>query len=168
MFRMTKQKKHDRRPPAETMFKPGQSGNPSGKPKMPEELQKANKLSAKKFIEYVNRYINMDREDIKEDMKRPEATMLELLVAGMISRAVSQQDPVRANFILDRTIGKVIDRMQIDVEVIAKPMIIHRIDGSEVELGHKLIEQKTTEVIDVEVLKNRYELRTGEEDEGDS
>jgi len=125
---------------------------------MPAELQKANKLSAKKFIEYVNRYINMDREEIKEDMKRKEATMLELLVAGMISRAVSQQDPVRANFILDRTIGKVIDKMEIEI-VVPKPTIIQRHDGSQVELGHQLIAENT---IDAELVNAKIEIKAKE------
>lgn len=147
-------------------FKKGQSGNPAGKAKMPEELQKANKLSAKKFIEYVNRYINMDREEIKEDMKRPQATMLELLVGGMISRAVSQQDPVRANFILDRTIGKVIDKMEIEI-VVPKPTIIQRHDGSQVELGHQLLAENTIDAelvqsIDADLLNAKIEIKAKE------
>jgi hypothetical protein len=155
---MEEQKKSKRIPPPEYRFKPGQSGNPGGSQKMPAELQKANKLSAKKFIEYVNRYINMDREEIKEDMKRKEATMLELLVAGMISRAVSQQDPVRANFILDRTIGKVIDKMEIEI-VVPKPTIIQRHDGSQVELGHQLIAENT---IDAELVNAKIEIKAKE------
>lgn len=136
-------------------FKPGQTGNAAGRPKMPEELQKANKLSAKKFIEYVNKYINMNQESLKEDLKRPQATMLELLVGGMIARAVKDQDPARANFILDRTIGKVIEKMEIDVAVVPKPTIIQRHDGTEIELGHKMVDVKT---IEAETVEKRYEL----------
>jgi len=136
-------------------FKPGQSGNPGGKEKMPEELQKANKLSAKRFIEYVNKYINMNKESLNKDLNRPEATMLELLVGGMIARAVKEQDPARANFILDRTIGKVIEKMEIDVAVVPKPTIIQRHDGTEIELGHKMVEVNT---IEAETVEKRYEL----------
>ena len=146
------------KPPKEHQFKPGQTGNPAGKAKMPEELQKANKLSAKKFIEYVNRYVNMNRSEIKEDLERKEATMLELLVGGMISKAVSTQDPVRANFILDRTIGKVIDKMEIEI-VVPKPTIIQRIDGSQVELGHKLLAENT---LDAELVNAKIEVKARE------
>lgn len=147
-----------KKPPDKTKWKAGQSGNPNGKPKMPEELQKANKLSAKKFIEYVNRYVNMNRSEIKEDLERKEATMLELLVGGMISKAVSTQDPVRANFILDRTIGKVIDKMEIEI-VVPKPTIIQRIDGSQVELGHKLLAENT---LDAELVNAKIEVKARE------
>lgn len=147
-----------KKPPEKTKWKAGQSGNPNGKPKMPEELQKANKLSAKKFIEYVNRYVNMNRSEIKEDLERKEATMLELLVGGMISKAVSTQDPVRANFILDRTIGKVIDKMEIEI-VVPKPTIIQRIDGSQVELGHKLLAENT---LDAELVNAKIEVKARE------
>jgi len=146
------------KPPKEHQFKKGQVANPNGRGKMPEELQKANKLSAKKFIEYVNRYVNMNRSEIKEDLERKEATMLELLVGGMISKAVSTQDPVRANFILDRTIGKVIDKMEIEI-VVPKPTIIQRIDGSQVELGHKLLAENT---LDAELVNAKIEVKARE------
>jgi hypothetical protein len=135
-------------PPAEFRWKPGQSGNPSGRGKMPAELQKASKLSAHKLIAAVNKYIHMTKDALNADLRRPEASMLELLVGGMIARAVKDQDPVRANFILDRTIGKVIDKMEIDVSSLPKPVFIERLDGTMVELGHKMVETIEGEVFE--------------------
>lgn len=136
-------------PPVETRFKPGQSGNPGGKPKLPQELKRTDKLSKIKFREYLNKFIHMTKTELVAELQKPGSTMLEQLVGGMIARTVKDQDPVRANFLLDRLIGKVKDEM--DVELKMKPTYIERRDGTMIELGH------APETIDAEVVQQKEE-----------
>lgn len=88
-------------------FKKGQSGNPGGNPKVPEDIKRANRLSADEFCRIANRYFRMTKEQMKANLTKPDASMLELIVGGMIAKVSTTQDWQRANFLLDRTIGKV-------------------------------------------------------------
>jgi len=102
-------------PPIHSRFKPGQSGNPSGKPKTDPELLKARALTRTKFEALANKFISMTKEDLKAAVTNPNATMLELMVAKIVEQAISKGDQIRLTFILDRLIGKVPDKVEAQV-----------------------------------------------------
>lgn len=94
-------------------FKPGQSGNPGGHAKVPEDVREARQISQFEFERIVNKYLFLNDEDTKEDLARPEATNFERLVGGIIQKAISKRDEKKAEWILSRTLGKMRERLEI-------------------------------------------------------
>lgn len=77
----------------------------------------------------------MTSEEIGEACKADDATMFDKIIGSIITAAVDKSDHTRLEFILNRMIGKVQDKLQVTVP---KPFIIKRSDGSEVVCGAEL------------------------------
>lgn len=118
-----------------TQFKPGISGNPNGRPRLPEELKAARKLTRVQLEILINRYLSMSAAEMMVVAEDPCTPVLDLMIASIIKRAVVNGDQLRLDFILNRIVGKVIDNVEISYP---KPTVIKRRDGSEVELGSEL------------------------------
>lgn len=112
----------------DTKFKPGQSGNPSGRPKLPGDIVKAKSLNRVEAQRILNQLVYMSKDEIKAFMKRPDATMLELLIGSIIFKGVEQGDHQRTNFLFERLIGKVKD----DIEVTHLRRVVKKLDGTEI------------------------------------
>lgn len=123
---------------SKTTFKPGQSGNPNGRPKLPEDIRKASQLTNEEFIRLANRFFAMSRAEIQETLQDPKATLLELIVGGIAARAAKDNDHTRATFLLDRTIGKVAETIKHGLDKSLHLQLIEameqqkRIEGSDV------------------------------------
>jgi hypothetical protein len=98
-------------------FKPGQSGNPSGRPKMAPDVRKAQQVTSEEFIRVSSEFLLMDRAKIQQRLQNPEASMLELLIGGIVAKAAKDHDHHRAEFLLNRTIGKVADTLNANVQI---------------------------------------------------
>jgi hypothetical protein len=122
-------------PPTHTRFKPGQSGNPGGKVKVPDDIKEARKLNQHELERIVNKYLYMDRDAVKAAISAPGTPMMELMVASIVAQAAQKGDHQRLDFVLNRLIGKVKD--QLDVTV-AKPFVVRHTDGSQTVLGSEL------------------------------
>lgn len=123
-------------PPVHTRFKKGQSGNPGGKLKLPEDIKKARTLNQIELERVCNRQLWMTRAQLREVMTDPETTILELTVASILGKAMEKGDQQRIEWIAMRLIGRVQDRIQVTVP---EPFAIVRLkDGSIVELGAKV------------------------------
>lgn len=94
-----RQKKLRKPPPEHTRWKPGQSGNKSGKPKQ--------LLTKDKVKGVLGKFSDMTRDQIQDVITNPKSTMLEIMVASIIVKAAKDGDFSRLNFILDRSIGRV-------------------------------------------------------------
>jgi hypothetical protein len=95
-------------------FPKGVSGNPGGKPATPKDIKEARSMGRIEFERLLNKFIHMDRATLSEYVKRPDATAMELLIASIVSKAITGGDHLRANFVLDRLIGKVADNLNSD------------------------------------------------------
>lgn len=92
-------------------FKPGNPGG--GRPLLPEEIKEARKLNKYDVEMSLTNHLRMTRDQIATVIKDPESKMLDILVASIIAKAVQTGDQQRLDFILNRTIGKVSDHIEI-------------------------------------------------------
>lgn len=94
-------------------FKPGQSGNPGGNRRLPPDVQEAKQLSRHEFARAINKFFYLTRDQLTEKLKDPELSMVDLMVGSIVARAAKDQDVVRAQFLLDRAIGRVQESIQV-------------------------------------------------------
>lgn len=88
-----------RMPPPEYRFKPGQSGNPGGRPKA--------KITIDRLREIIEKLAFLTRDELQELIANPKTVMIELQFASIMAQAAKSGDYSRMSFILDRVVGKV-------------------------------------------------------------
>lgn len=102
-----------------------------GRKKLPEDLKAVKKLSNDMVQRLLAKYCYMTREEIVKVAEDPATSALDLIVCKIIVKAVKDGDQKRLDFLFDRTIGKVLQQMQVDMP---KPIIIRRRNGEQVVL----------------------------------
>lgn len=80
---------------------------------MPEEVRKLARMNREDFSRFVNKYLAMTSDEIKDSLKRKEATMLELMVGGIIEDAAKNKDHFKANWITEQVFGKLKDQIEL-------------------------------------------------------
>lgn len=92
-------------PPIDKRFKKGQSGNPSGKPK---QLITKDQVSA-----IIGRFCHLTKDGLQAIVSNPNSSMIEIMVASIMVKAVKDGDYSRLNFLFDRsTVGKVKEEIE--------------------------------------------------------
>ena len=102
-------------------FQKGQSGNPKGRPPMPPELREIKKLSPGYIKVLIAKLSRMTPDQMMEWMKgegaeRDKPNNLEVMLASIIHKAVVDGDHAKLNFLLDRTIGKVVEEKKVQIQ----------------------------------------------------
>ena len=118
----------------EHQFKKGEVANPNGRPKLPPDLVKARRLNQAEVGRVINKYMNMSVEDIRADMSQPDTKALEAMIGKIIIEAHKHGDYSRVNFLFDRMIGKVTEKMEIKVP---KPTMVKLLYGPAIMLDHE-------------------------------
>lgn len=108
-------------------FAPGNSHG-KGRPKVPEDVKEARKLNQVEFERVANKYLYLTRDELKASLAAPATTVVELLVGSIIGQAVQKGDHTRMEFLLNRLIGRVVDRIEVKP---VEPFVLHRRDGGE-------------------------------------
>lgn len=88
------------------LWKPGQSGNPSGRQKLPDHVARLKDHSKLHVIEAMAKTMLMTREQLKAHTARPDATMAELLVGSLMIKAIETADPIRTQCLLNYVVGR--------------------------------------------------------------
>lgn len=83
-------------------WKPGQSGNPSGRPKLPDELRLIASLTQDEITKYVSKYSRMDPQELDELVEARAVPMLEIVIARIFQESALRGDFSRLGFLLDR------------------------------------------------------------------
>jgi len=118
-------------PKEDGQWKPGQSGNPSGRPKVPDDVKAIRKLSPFELERIINKYLQMDAPQIKSLLDSQTLPMREAYIASILLKGLNYGDPKRFDFILNRLIGKVTEHVQHHVT----PTVIEKLEGGETILG---------------------------------
>lgn len=88
-------------------WKPGQSGNPKGKPKYCDE-PKIRELTDAEFRRICNNFLYVDLPKLKQKLEDQEnkPTTLELMIGTRIIKAIQQNDHRTLQFFIERLAGK--------------------------------------------------------------
>lgn len=121
-------------------FKKGQSGNPSGRPKVPEDVREAKKLTSVEMVRVLNKFNGWTLNQLAEFCKDGNNTVLEMMVARIMIKGIKDGTPTNLTFLFDRLIGKVKDQVEVSYP---KPTVIKTVDGGSIVLGTS--EKKETE-----------------------
>lgn len=106
-------KKYKPVPPVETRFKPGMSGNPSGRPGIPKDLRSVKPLSQDSVNRIISKYASMTLAELDKSSTDPNTPAIELIYASAIKAAILDGDTNRLEAILNRGIGKVRDNVAV-------------------------------------------------------
>lgn len=88
-------------------WKPGQSGNPNGRPSLPDDVRSAISLNKVEFVRIADGLMSLTEEQLLAKIEDRKTSALELMVAKVITRAIWKGDHKRLDFLLTRTIGRV-------------------------------------------------------------
>lgn len=104
-------------------FPAGTSGNPGGRPKLPEELKHAKRITQIELERVLNEFLFLTTPELNERLSSSSATQIERIVGVLIERAAETGDHQRLGFLLDRLVGRVADR--IETFDAPKPMVLY-------------------------------------------
>jgi len=126
-----------------TQFKKGNPGGP-GRPHSPKHIKQVAKLTREQAKQLFLELMHKSQTELEQIVKDKSRTVLQLAVARVALDSVKSGDISKIGFMLDRTIGKVKEEVEIKLP---KPMIVENLEGSGVMLGAK------DESIDAEVVE---------------
>jgi hypothetical protein len=117
-------------------FVKGQIANPNGRPPMTGSDRAIRELSKIEISRLLTQVSNMTVKEMQERWSNPTTPAIEQLFLKAILDGLSKGDAVKsAEFILNRTIGKVKD--EVDVNFTPTVTVIKKSDGTQVHLGAK-------------------------------
>lgn len=96
----------------QTSFKPGQSGNPAGRVKMPTEVKEAKRMTQESAITMFNLLAHATKEELSAIIKDPTTNVMTLALAQVLIKGIQNGDQARVNFIFDRMLGKVKEQVE--------------------------------------------------------
>ncbi len=121
-------------PPVDKRFKPGQSGNPGGKKKQDPEIKQFRETTYKDFVTGLQKYGDMDKAQLKAEVRRPDIRAFDLIFARVVDQATDGEKDARA-VLLDRLWGK---PKETEFGAIAHQELLSRIPLSDlIELARK-------------------------------
>lgn len=84
-----------------TPFQSGVSGNPSGRPKLPEDIARARQVTNQDVERSIHAMLQMTEAELSVVLGQPETKNLDRLLASILEKGM-KGDIFRASFILDR------------------------------------------------------------------
>lgn len=100
-----------------TKFKKGMSGNPGGRPRVPDDIKLARQLTSFELDRILNKcaFLTLPQIEQLSSKGNTESPIFEMIVAKILHMAFKNGDAWRTEFILNRLLGRVRDQEPKDV-----------------------------------------------------
>lgn len=118
-------------------FKPGQSGNPNGKPKMSPEFKALKCLTASEYNKLVSSAFTLKDNEIQSLLDDPNISSLHKAFAHAVLIGRMTGDLNRLNYITDRVFGKVKEKIEVKQ---VKPTVLEKRDGTQLVFTNEPVE----------------------------
>lgn len=117
-------------------FKPGQSGNPGGRPKLPEDVREARTFNKIECERVLNKFLTWPLEDLAAFVSDKKSPVLEALVARILLEGVKRGDHVRLEWVMQRLIGKVKEEIDLTTKGSLHFQVVNLINNIEKEVSN--------------------------------
>lgn len=97
-------------------FKPGQSGNPNGRPRKYVSLLKEQGYKLAEINDTIQAMMSMDLEELKTVWDNPKATILEKTIAAAMRKSLEKGSLYSLETLLTRVYGKPKEQMDINTD----------------------------------------------------
>jgi hypothetical protein len=87
-------------------WKPGQSGNPNGSRKIPEDLKGVMSLTQTEICKIVSKYGRMSAAELTEALQDKSVPVIQLAICSIFMKSIQLGDYTRLQFLLERAIGR--------------------------------------------------------------
>lgn len=104
----------------------------AGRPKKPEELRRLEKLTKSEVIAKLAQFLKMNVDELQVILEDKALPVIDHWVGRVALMGIKNGDHQRLNFLFDRLIGKVSDKLEV---TLPKPTVIVRPNGEQVVLG---------------------------------
>ena len=96
-------------------FKPGQSGNPKGRPVLLPEVKENRAVTLQLWTSTIRKYLECPKRELEAVRSDPDAKMIDAIICGHILQARNSPDPNKMEVILTRVFGKPKETMDLSV-----------------------------------------------------
>jgi hypothetical protein len=79
---------------------------------LPPDLKEARQMFARDFESTIYKYMNHTKDELLMAMKAPETPAKDLAVLSILHKAITNGDQQRLDFMLNRTVGKVVEKVE--------------------------------------------------------
>lgn len=97
-------------------FKPGQSGNPNGRPRKYVSTLRDQGYKLSEINDCIQVMMAMTIEELKEAFENPNATVLEKTIAAAIKRSIEKGSLYSIETLLSRVYGKPKESVDMDIQ----------------------------------------------------
>jgi hypothetical protein len=93
-------------------FKPGESGNPNGRPPLPADLKATRDMDQVEFERLARGLMRLTKAHLNELLKSPDTPAQVVMLARIIRSAMWSGDQKRLDFLMNRLVGRVDTKVQ--------------------------------------------------------
>lgn len=121
-------------------FQPGNHfAKLGGRPLIPDDLKAVKKITTEEAERLITALMKMTAQELVALCKDSETPAMHVIIGNIILKGMSGGDTQRMEFLFNRTIGRVLDKVQISTTT---PFVIKRPSG-EIEMGVKDVGDET-------------------------